>query len=84
MERLEPRACHEARLHGCTVAEIESVVRREIHRARKTGGDKWRVEGRGQGNRFIEVVFVFDGDPDDTLYVIHAMPLTTRRRKARR
>ena len=70
--------------HGCAVGEIESVVRREILRARKSDGGKWRVEGRGQGDRFIEVIFLFDGDEDDTVYVIHAMPLTTRRRRGRR
>jgi hypothetical protein len=42
------------------------------------------VEGRGQGDRVIEVVFVVDDDEDEAIYVIHAMPLTTRRRRGRR
>ena len=69
--------------HGCRIPEIESVVRREANRARKIGDDKLRVEGRGVGDRFIEVIFVVDAD-GETVYVIHAMPLTTRRRKGRR
>jgi uncharacterized DUF497 family protein len=69
--------------HGCTIAEIESVVRRPGRGyPRKWGDEKWRVEGRGQGDRPMEVVYLID--PDDTIYVIHAMPLTTRRRRGRR
>jgi hypothetical protein len=70
--------------HGCTIAEIESVVRREIGRPQKKGDGKWRVEGRGHGDRYIEVVFVVDDDENGAIYVIHAMPLTTRRRKGSR
>ena len=64
--------------------EIESVVRREVRarRARACGNEKYRVEGRGIGDRMIEVIFVFDHDQDDTIYAIHAMPLTTRKRRA--
>jgi hypothetical protein len=40
---------------------------------------KWQVVGRGQGDRFVQVVYTVD--PDDTLFIIHAMPLTTRRRR---
>jgi hypothetical protein len=70
--------------HGCKIAEIESVVRREIKRAQKKGDGKYRVEGRGQGDRFIEIVFVVDDDENEAIYVIHAMPLSTRRRRRRR
>jgi hypothetical protein len=37
------------------------------------------VIGRGIGGRLIEVVYVLD--EDGTAFVIHAMPLTTRRRR---
>jgi hypothetical protein len=37
------------------------------------------VEGRGQGDRIIDIIFVLD--EDETVYMIHAMPLTTRRRR---
>jgi hypothetical protein len=72
--------------HGCTVEEIEEVVRRETRarRARQNRNDTVRVEGRGVG-RVVEVVFVIDDKDeawgDDVFYVIHAMPLTTRRRR---
>lgn len=71
--------------HGCTIEEIESVVRRELRarRLRKAAEKKWRVEGRGIGDRIIEVVFLVDDD-GQTIYVIHAMPLTTRRRRSSR
>lgn len=68
--------------HGCTIEEIETVVRREFRarRLRKAAGKKWQVVGRGIGDRVIEVVFLIDDDRK-TIYVIHAMPLTTRRRR---
>jgi len=72
-----------ATTHGCTVEEIESVVRRGGRGfPRKTGGGKWVVQGRGTGDRVVEVIYVLDSD--DTTYVIHAMPLTTRRRRRQR
>jgi hypothetical protein len=70
-----------ATAHGCQIEEIESVVR---HPGRgfpqKVGGDKLMVEGRGTGGRMIHVVYVLD--EDGSYYVIHAMPLTTRRRRS--
>jgi hypothetical protein len=39
------------------------------------------VVGRGVGDRFLQVVYVVD--PDERLFIIHAMPLTTRRRRSR-
>jgi uncharacterized DUF497 family protein len=66
--------------HGVSVAEIESVMNRAGHGwPRKAGHDKWRIEGRGQGGRPVRVIYLIDRD--DTIYVIHAMPLTTRRRR---
>lgn len=68
--------------HGCTIAEIESVVRSAGHGwPRKGDNGKYTVESRGQGGRVIRVIYVID--PEGTLYVIHAMPLTTRRRRGR-
>ena len=40
----------------------------------KIDGDKWLVWGRGWGGRLLQVIFVVD--PADTIYVIHARPLT--------
>ena len=77
--------------HGCTVPEIEMVIGRELRygRAKKIGDGKWGVQGRGTGSRMIECVFVYDLRRDEeveehaksTIYVIHAMPLTLRRRR---
>jgi hypothetical protein len=67
-------------MHGCTIAEIESLLRRGAHGfPRKIGDGKWIIEGRGDGGRMIRVIFV--RDPDRTVFVIHAMPLITRRRR---
>jgi hypothetical protein len=41
--------------------------------------DKWLVEGRGIGDRMIRVVYLLS--PRPVAYVIHAMPLATRRRR---
>ena len=66
--------------HGCTVAEIESVVQSAGHGfPRKRDKKKWLVVGRGLGGRIIEVVYLLDDD--GTAFVIHAMPLTTRRKR---
>jgi len=66
--------------HGCTPEEVERVVRNARRPYPKHNGKgKWLVEGRGQGDRVVGVVYL--ADPDDTIFVIHAMPLTTRRRR---
>jgi hypothetical protein len=67
--------------NGCSIQEIESVVCRHLRQARHNGPEKWILQGRGQGDRVIQVVFLYD--PDGTLFVIHAMPLSTRRRGRR-
>jgi hypothetical protein len=43
----------------------------------------WLVQDRGNGQRMVEVIFVKDAPPATTIYVIHAMPITTRRRRGR-
>jgi len=40
---------------------------------------KWLVIGRGTGDRIVKVIYLLDGDK--AAFVIHAMPLTTRRRR---
>jgi hypothetical protein len=61
--------------HGVSPAEAESVVRdaRKPY-PRKIGDNKRLVQGRGQGGRFVQVVYILD--PDGARYVIHAMPLS--------
>lgn len=69
--------------HGCSIDEIESVVRNAGRGfPRKSDRKKWQVIGRGTGERVIEVVYVLDDD--GTAFVIHAMPFTTRRRRRQR
>ena len=66
--------------HGVGVEEAERVVRNAARPfPKRRDNDKWLVIGRGQGDRFVEVIYVLD--PDDTIFIIHAMPLTTRRRR---
>jgi hypothetical protein len=73
----------QATKHGCSPVEIESVVRNPGRGfPRYIGDGKWLVIGRGQGGRFIEVIFL--RDRDRTVFVIHAMPLITRRRRGGR
>jgi uncharacterized DUF497 family protein len=74
--------------HGVSIDEEENL----IHAAgrpypRKIEEDKWLTWGQGRGGRFLQVIFVTD--ENDTIYVIHARPLTDqekrrlRRRKSR-
>jgi uncharacterized DUF497 family protein len=70
--------------HGVSPEEAERVVEgaRPPYPLDR-GDDKWLVWGRGQGDRWIQVVFVVDAD--GTIFVIHARPLTeNERRRGRR
>jgi uncharacterized DUF497 family protein len=69
-----------AQKHGCTIDEIQDVVARpQRGYPGKIGNGKFRVVGRGVGGRVIEVIFV--RDVDETMYVIHAQQISTRRRR---
>ena len=66
--------------HGVLPVEAEAVVenaRRPF--PRKIDGDKWLVWGRGRGGRLLQVVFLLD--EEDSVYVIHARPLTEREKR---
>jgi len=66
--------------HGITPKESEVVVLtagQPFPLARKD--DKWLVWGRGSGGRWLQVVYVLDDD--NTVYVIHARPLTAREKR---
>ena len=65
--------------HGVSVAEIEGIVNRGRHSPRDAGNGKWRIDGRGRGDRPIRVIFLLN--PDGGIYVIHAMPTTRHRRR---
>lgn len=69
--------------HGCSVEEIQSVVRNATRPyPAKDGEGKWVVVGRGTGGRFIQVIYLID--PHPFAYVIHAMPVTPKGRRGRR
>jgi uncharacterized DUF497 family protein len=66
--------------HGVDIDEAEMVVRQaRSPYPRKIEEEKWLVVGRGRGGRFLQVIYVFD--PDKTVYVIHARPITEREKK---
>ncbi len=67
--------------HGVVLQEAEKVVRGSKPRHR--GDGNYRAVGRGQGGRWLQVIYVLD--EDGTAYVIHARPLTdTEKRRERR
>jgi len=70
--------------HGVLPEEAEAVVRharRPYPQAR--ADEKWLVRGQNSAGRWLQVVFVFS--PDDTVFVIHARPLTeSEKRRERR
>lgn len=66
--------------HGVGPDEAENVVagaRRPF--PRRIEDDKWIVWGRGFGGRLLQVVFV--RDEDDSVFILHARPLTDREKK---
>ena len=63
--------------HGVSPLEAEMVVRSARAPYPEARGDnKWAVLGRGSSGRLIQVIYVVDAE--ETLYVIHARPLTDR------
>jgi hypothetical protein len=68
--------------HGCTPREAEQVVNCPARGFPHRSGEKYQVHGRGNGGRWVQVVYLID--PDGAIFVIHAMPLTSRRRRGGR
>ena len=66
--------------HGVTIIECETIVRRG--RREYVGDGKFRAVGRGAGDRWVQVVYLYD--PEDTVYVIHARPLNDREKRRQR
>ncbi|MBI1372105.1 MAG: hypothetical protein GC159_05010 [Phycisphaera sp.] len=66
--------------HGVSPDEAESVV---VHARRpfplQRGDGKQLVWGRGDGGRWIQIVFLTDDDA--TIYVIHGRPLDEREKR---
>jgi uncharacterized DUF497 family protein len=76
--------------HGVSLEEAERVVEHaRIPFPELREHNKWRVIGRGRSGRWLQVVFIFDPieediDQEDTVYVIHARPLTDIEKKRER
>jgi uncharacterized DUF497 family protein len=66
--------------HGVTSTECERVV--SVGRYRQTKGGKYRAVGRGNGGRWLQVVFALT--EDDEVFVIHARPLTELEKRQER
>ena len=69
--------------HGVDPEEAENAVRNARRPfPRKIDDDKWLVWGRGRGGRHLQVIFVLDDD--DTIFVVHARPLTDKEKRLSR
>ena len=69
--------------HGVRPDEAELVIRHAKRPfPRYHGDDKWLVWGRGQGERFLQVIYVLDDE--DSVFVIHARPLTEKEKRSYR
>ena len=66
--------------HGVGRDEAELVIQRaQSPFPQQIGDEKLLVQDQGHGGRFLQVIYVLD--PDDTVFVIHARPLTSREKK---
>jgi len=66
--------------HGVAPEEAEMVVRgAKPPFPIKIEEDKWLTKGQGISGRFLQVIYITD--PDRTVFVIHARPLTEREKK---
>lgn len=70
--------------HGVSPSEAEFVVQHgKPPWPRQEGPRKFRVRGQSRDGYWLQVVFVVD--PDKSVFVIHARPLTaTEKRQCRR
>ena len=66
--------------HGVEPEDAETVVRNARPPfPEEIEDDKWIIKGRGIGGRFLQVIYLLDAA--DTIFVIHARPLTEREKK---
>jgi uncharacterized DUF497 family protein len=65
--------------HGVDPDDAEYVVRNaDTPFPMKADDEKIVVWGQQAGGRYLQVIYLVD--PDETLFVIHAMPLTERQK----
>jgi uncharacterized DUF497 family protein len=70
--------------HGLAISDVEHVVNNARRPYPKPmGNEKWLVIGPIPSGRVIQAIYIVDAD--ETLFVIHARPLTPKeRRRGRR
>ena len=70
--------------HGLSVSDVEFAVNHARRPYPKPiGNEKWLVVAPTRGGRIIQVIYVVD-EEDESLFVIHARPLTDKERRRRR
>ncbi len=66
--------------HGVSPAEAEYVVRNARRPyPTKIGDEKTLVCGQTAAGRYLQAIYLID--EDDKLFIIHAMPLTARKKR---
>ena len=66
--------------HGVEPEEAERVVQKARPPfPQQIGEDKLVVMGRGRGDRLLQVIYIFD--PDNTVFIIHARPMSEREKR---
>lgn len=66
--------------HGVSPGETEDVVKgARPPFPRASGEEKWAVWGQTAFGVYLQVIYT--KDPDGTIYVIHARPLTAREKQ---
>lgn len=69
--------------HGVTPDEAEDVVQAaRTPYPQQRVDNKLLVRGSTAAGRLLQVIYVLD--PDDTVFIIHARPLTSREKRQRR
>ena len=69
--------------HGVSAEEAERIVDNPGRGwPRRIGDEKMMVQGRGLGGRMVQVIYLVDAE--GSIFIIHAMPVTTRRRRGGR
>jgi uncharacterized DUF497 family protein len=69
--------------HGLTVSDVEYVVNNS-HRPypKPIGNEKWLVIGPTRDGRVVQAIYLVDAG--ESLFVIHARPLTPKERRRHR
>jgi len=66
--------------HGIRREEAEYVVRRARRPfPQKIGDEKTLVQGQTEGGRYLQVIYLIE--KEESIFVIHAMPLTARMKR---